>query len=92
MYKRQDELQVRGLLAPLSLISDIIGVIPLVSNIITGQDKKGLLATQFEMSGKLADPVIAINPASVLAPGVIRNILSPDWLTRESGIRIDSQK
>ena len=44
------------------------------------------------MSGKLADPVITINPASVLAPGVIRNILSPDWLTRESGIRIDSQK
>lgn len=92
-YDREtDELQVRGLLAPLSLISDIIGVIPLVSNIITGQDKKGLLATQFEMSGKLADPVIAINPASVLAPGVIRNILSPGWLTRESGIRIDSQK
>ena len=92
-YDREtDELQVRGLLAPLSLISDIIGVIPLVSNIITGQDKKGLLATQFEMSGKLADPVITINPASVLAPGVIRNILSPGWLTRESGIRIDSQK
>ena len=78
-------------MAPLSLLSDIIGVIPLVSNIVTGKDKTGFLATQFEMSGKLSNPVTTINPASVLAPGVIRDILSPDWLTRESGIRIDTQ-
>ena len=92
-YDREtDELQVRGILAPLSLISDIIGVIPFVSNIITGQDKTGLLATQFEMSGKLSDPITTINPASVIAPGVMRNILSPGWLTRESGIRIDPQQ
>ena len=91
-YDREtDELQVRGILAPLSLLSDIIGVIPLVSNIVTGKDKTGFLATQFEMSGKLSNPVTTINPASVLAPGVLRDILSPDWLTRESGIRIDTQ-
>ena len=89
-YDRQtDEIQVRGILAPLSLISDIIGFIPLVSNIITGQDKTGLLATQFEMSGQLSDPVTTINPATVLAPGAIRNILSPGWLTKESGIRLE---
>ena len=89
-YDRQtDEIQVRGILAPLSLISDIIGFIPLVSNIITGQDKTGFLATQFEMSGQLSDPVTTINPATVLAPGAIRNILSPGWLTKESGIRLE---
>ena len=89
-YDRQtDKIQVRGILAPLSLISDIIGFIPLVSNIITGQDKTGFLATQFEMSGQLSDPVTTINPATVLAPGVIRNILSPGWLTKESGIRLE---
>ena len=89
-YDRQtDEIQVRGILAPLSLISDIIGFIPLVRNIITGQDKTGLLATQFEMSGQLSDPVTTINPATVLAPGAIRNILSPGWLTKESGIRLE---
>ncbi len=89
-YDRQtDEIQVRGILAPLSLLSDIIGFIPLVSNIITGQDKTGFLATQFEMSGQLSDPVTTINPATVLAPGVIRNILSPGWLTKESGIRLE---
>ena len=89
-YDRQtDEIQIRGILAPLSLLSDVIGVIPLVSNIITGQDKTGFLATQFDMSGQLSDPVTTINPATVLAPGVIRNILSPDWLTNESGIRLE---
>ena len=89
-YDREtDELQVRGILAPLSLLSDLIGVIPLVSNIITGQDKTGFLATQFEMSGQLSDPVTTINPASVLAPGVIRNILSPGWLTKESATRLE---
>ena len=89
-YDRQtDKIQVRGILAPLSLLSDIIGFIPLVSNIITGQDKTGFLATQFEMSGQLSDPVTTINPATVLAPGVIRNILSPGWLTKESGIRLE---
>jgi len=87
--RKTDELQVRGILAPLSLLSDLIGVIPLVSNIITGQDKTGFLATQFEMSGQLSDPVTTINPASVLAPGVIRNILSPGWLTKESATRLE---
>ena len=89
-YDRQtEEIQVRAILAPLSLVSDIIGFIPLVSNIITGQDKTGLLATQFEMSGQLSDPVTTINPATVIAPGVIRDILSPGWLTKESGIRLE---
>ena len=88
--RKTDELQVRGILAPLSLLSDLIGVIPLVSNIITGQDKTGFLATQFEMSGQLSDPVTTINPASVLAPGVIRNILSPGWLTKESATRLEA--
>ena len=71
------------MLAPLSLISDI-WCDSLVSDIITGQDKKGLLATQFEMSGKLADPVITINPASVLAPRRYKKHTFPGWLTRES--------
>ena len=57
---------------------------------IIGQDRHGLLATQFEMSGQITDPVTTINPSSVIAPGLFRNLLSPKWLTEESGTRLQT--
>ena len=88
--RETEELQVRGILAPLSLLSDLIGIIPFFSDMIIGQDRHGLLATQFEMSGQITDPVTTINPSSVIAPGLFRNLLSPKWLTEESGTRLQT--
>ena len=82
-YDRETRtVDVSGNLVPASFLSNIIGVIPLVGQILTGVDKAGLFVTQFSLKGDIDDPDSSVTPASVI-PGVLRDILSPSWLERE---------
>jgi hypothetical protein len=82
-YDRQTRtVDVSGNLVPASFLSNIIGVIPLVGQILTGVDKAGLFVTQFSLKGDIDDPDSSVTPASII-PGVLRDILSPSWLERE---------
>ena len=76
------EVDVSGNLVPASFLSQIIGVIPIVGEILTGVDNAGLFVTQFSLTGSIDDPDASITPASV-APGVLRDLFSPSWLRRE---------
>ena len=67
---------------PASFLSQIIGVIPLVGEILTGVDNAGLFVTQFSVQGDIDDPSTSITPASIV-PGVLRDLFSPAWLRRE---------
>jgi len=86
--KKKNSLDISGNLVPANQLSGLIGKVPLVGQILTGIDKTGLFATQFSMKGSLDDPDVDINPLSI-APGVLRDIFSPDWLGSE-GRRIFS--
>ena len=76
------EVDVSGNLTPVNQFSKIIGAVPLLGSVLSGVDKAGIFATQFNITGKIDDPETSVNAASVL-PGVVRNILSPDWLGDE---------
>ena len=80
------EVEVSGNLVPANLLNQVIGAIPLLGNILTGVDKGGLFVTQFSMSGLIDDPQTSTNAASLI-PGILRDVVSPDWLKRE-GTRI----
>ena len=41
-----------------------------------------MFATQFNVTGPIEDPETSVNVAS-LAPGLIRDLFSPDWLGKE---------
>ena len=75
-------LDVSGNLVPANLVSTIIGSVPLVAEILTGVDRTGLFATQFSMQGSIDDPDVSVN-ALALAPGLLRDIFSPNWLGAE---------
>ena len=82
-YDRETrEVDVSGNLVPASFLSQIIGVIPLVGEILTGVDNAGLFVTQFSLQGSIDDPDSSFTPASIV-PGVLRDIFSPSWLRRE---------
>ena len=51
--------------------------------LIAKEDKNGIFVTQFKMSGALDKPTAKVNPVTSLAPGVIRDILSPNWIGKE---------
>ena len=76
------QVDVSGNLVPASFLSRVIGVIPLVGEILTGIDNAGLFVTQFSLKGDIEDPESSVTPASIV-PGVLRDLFSPDWLRRE---------
>ena len=75
-------LEVSGMLLPLYGITRLIGKVPLVGQILTGVDNDGFFATQFNLSGPIADPETSVNVSSII-PGVFRDVFSPDWINRE---------
>ena len=77
------QVDVGGNLVPVSQISNIVGKMPLIGNVLTGLDKSGIFATQFRVSGLSDDMKTAVNPASI-APGLLRDLISPNWLDKES--------
>ena len=80
--KQKRVLDVSGNLIPANLISNIIGSVPLVAEILTGIDRAGLFVTQFSMQGSIDDPEVDVN-ALALVPGLLRDIFSPNWLGEE---------
>ncbi|MGB0719353.1 MAG: AsmA-like C-terminal domain-containing protein, partial [Bdellovibrionales bacterium] len=68
-------IDVSGTIIPLSEVSNIIGKIPLVGDILTG-GSGGIFAATYKIKGEgKQEPDVSVNPLSVLAPGILRRIL-----------------
>ena len=72
-------LDMKGSVAPIKLISQIISVVPAVGTLITGLKKEGLFAGQFKMVGPIENPKVKLNTLS-FAPGILRDLFADDWL------------
>ena len=69
-------IDVEGVLVPAYAINAAINKIPLIGKIITGAEGEGLIGIKYNAKGNYEDPEFAINPLSILTPGIIRNIFS----------------
>jgi len=67
-------VDVSGTVVPMSGLNGFIGRIPLVGDILTG-GSGGVFAATYSVRGSSEEPVISVNPLSVLTPGIIRRIL-----------------
>lgn len=72
--KGESMVDVSGTIVPLSEINKVIGSIPLIGDILTG-GSGALIAATYTMKGKSDDLKVAVNPLSVLTPGILRRIL-----------------
>ena len=77
------KIDVSGNLVPVNQISKIIGGLPLLGDLITGIDKSGIFVTQFKVTGTSDDMKTSVNPVTSVAPGLIRDLFSPNWLGNE---------
>ncbi|MFL2845566.1 MAG: AsmA-like C-terminal domain-containing protein [Candidatus Puniceispirillaceae bacterium] len=77
------KVDVIGNLVPVNQISKIIGGLPVVGDLITGIDKSGIFVTQFKVTGTSDDMKMSVNPVTSIAPGLIRDLFSPNWLGNE---------
>jgi hypothetical protein len=77
------KVDVSGNLVPMNQISKFLGKVPLLGDFIAGIDKSGVFVSQFTVTGTSDDMKTAVNPVSSLAPGLLRDLFSPNWLGRE---------
>lgn len=66
-------MKISGSLIPANLINDVLGHIPIISELLGGKDG-GLFGVSYTIKGPYKDPKISVNPLSVFAPGVFRQI------------------
>ena len=72
----RDLIDAQGTIAPAYALNSLLGIgnIPVIGTILTGGEGQGLLAANYHLSGPAADPQIAVNPLSALAPGFLRQL------------------
>ena len=78
----EKQVEISGILVPFHALTRTISQVPIINGLLTGLDNAGLFTTQFQIKGDVDDPESSVNLASI-APGVVRDIFSPDWLQNE---------
>ena len=75
-YNPKDEgLQFQGTIVPSYTINSVLGVIPILGNLLIGREGEGVFVFTYKVTGNLAKPKVSVNLLSALAPGFLRRIV-----------------
>lgn len=69
-----DTADIQGTIVPAYTINSLLGRIPLLGDILIGEEGGGLFAATYTVTGSLDDPDIMVNPLAVLTPGFLRKV------------------
>jgi hypothetical protein len=72
---RAEKMQLEGTIVPAYTINSVLGNIPLLGDLLTGDKGSGVFAATYRLQGPLDDPKASVNPLAALAPGFLRNLL-----------------
>ena len=72
----RDRLELEGTVAPAYALNSLLGNIPIVGQLLGG-GSQGLFAANYRLSGSSDNPDVAVNPLSVLTPGILRQLFAP---------------
>ncbi len=64
------------MISPAYGLTGVLDSIPLLGTILSGGEGEGIVAMTFRVRGTPEDPEFSVNPLSLLAPGILRNIFS----------------
>jgi hypothetical protein len=71
---KNESLELKGAVVPLSSINSILGDLPLIGGLIVGRKGEGIIGVDYSITGSSSNPKIAVNPLSMLAPGFLKRI------------------
>ncbi|MFD2237724.1 AsmA-like C-terminal region-containing protein [Aureimonas populi] len=74
LYDSQGRIAISGSFMPAYTVNRIFGAIPLVGQILGNGNEGGLLGITYRLSGAFASPTLTVNPISIIAPGIFRQI------------------
>ena len=73
-----NSLALSGTIVPVYGINRILGLVPVLGDLLSGGKGQGIFAATYRLSGSLARPDVSVNPLAVLAPGFLRNLFFQD--------------
>jgi len=71
-----DWIDVSGTIVPAYLLNSALGNIPLLGDLFTGGEGKGMFAATYAVEGPRDDPDVLVNPLAALAPGILRELFT----------------
>jgi hypothetical protein len=74
LYDEKGNMDMTGTFMPAYGLNRIFGEIPLVGIILGNGSERGLIGVTFRLSGDADEPKLSVNPLSVIAPGIFRQI------------------
>ncbi|MDA4847802.1 DUF3971 domain-containing protein [Hoeflea poritis] len=74
VYDSRTGMDIAGTFMPAYGLNRIFGEIPVLGIILGNGRDRGLIGITFRMTGSLDDPILTINPISLIAPGIFRQI------------------
>lgn len=72
--QNSDDLNLRGVISPAYGLTGALDNVPLLGTLLSGGEGEGILAMTFTLTGPSKDPDFALNPLSLLTPGILRNV------------------
>nr|WP_246423075.1 AsmA-like C-terminal domain-containing protein [Roseospira visakhapatnamensis] len=82
-----ETMDLEGVVVPAYLVNSLLGRIPVVGNLLVGEKGGGVFAVDYSAEGPMDDPRIAVNPLTLLTPGILREVFGviPDGVD-EGGV------
>lgn len=71
---RRGNMDLTGTFMPAYGLNRLFAELPLIGTILGNGRDRGLIGITFKMSGKFTRPNLTVNPLSIIAPGVFRQI------------------
>lgn len=71
---KQRLVNVGGTYVPLQGLNNLFGDVPLLGDVASGPQKNGLFGITFAVQGPMAQPQVYVNPLSMVAPGIFREM------------------
>ena len=70
-----DTIDINGTIVPAYTLNSLLGKIPIIGTILSGEKGGGIFAASYKVSGPVANPKMSVNPLSALAPGFLRKLM-----------------
>ncbi|WP_425418282.1 DUF3971 domain-containing protein [Oricola indica] len=74
LYDKNDRMRITGTFMPAYAVNSLLAGIPIVGLVLGNGRDRGLIGVTYMLEGDMKKPKITVNPLSVIAPGVFRQI------------------
>ena len=69
--RKDKNLNFEGEISPIHLINMLLKKVPIIGDLLVGEEGEGLFAFEFEMKGDSSDPEVTSNPLSIAKPQIL---------------------